>query len=55
MQDVTLFTSQRTAVFYDRLFGSLDFTLPSAPTGRRGFPKEALLCAFIVMKCEGFS
>ncbi|MDY5991268.1 MAG: transposase, partial [Oscillospiraceae bacterium] len=24
-------------------------------TGRKGFPKYALLCAFIVMKCEGFS
>jgi len=24
-------------------------------TGCKGFPKYALLCAFIVMKCEGFS
>lgn len=33
----------------------MDFTMPTAATGRKGFPKEALLCAFIVMKCEGFS
>ncbi len=55
IQDVTLFTSQSAAVFYDRLFTELDFTLPRAATGRRGFPKEAMVCAFIVMKCEGFS
>ena len=42
-------------MFYDKLFSSLDFTLPKAATGRRGFPKEAMVCAFIVMKCEGFS
>jgi len=42
-------------VFYDKLFTELDFTLPGAATGRRGFPKEAMACAFIVMKCEGFS
>ena len=52
---MTLFTSRSAAVFYDRLFDSMDFTLPCAATGRRGFPKEALLCAFLVMKCEGFS
>ena len=52
---MTLFTSQRAAAFYDKLFSSLDFTLPRAATGRRGFPKEAMVCAFIVMKCEGFS
>ena len=50
-----LFTSQSAAMFYDKLFSSLDFTLPRAATGRRGFPKEAMVCAFIVMKCEGFS
>ena len=55
MQDVTLFTSQSIAVFYDELFLQLDFAMPHAATGRKGFPKEALLCAFIVMKCEGFS
>ena len=52
---MTLFTSQRAAVFYDKLFASMDFTMPTAATGRKGFPKEALLCAFLVMKCEGFS
>ena len=55
IQDVTLFTSQSAAMFYDKLFSSLDFTLPRAATGRRGSPKEAMVCAFIVMKCEGFS
>ena len=50
-----MFTSQSAAMFYDKLFSSLDFTLPKAATGRRGFPKEAMVCAFIVMKCEGFS
>lgn len=55
IQDVTLFTSQSAAKFYDKLFTELDFTLPRAATGRRGFPKEAMVCAFIVMKCEGFS
>lgn len=52
---MTLFTSQSAAMFYDKLFSRLDFTLPRAATGRRGFPKEAMVCAFIVMKCEGFS
>ena len=55
IQDVTLFTSQSAAAFYDKLFTELDFTLPRAATGRRGFPKEAMVCAFIVMKCESFS
>ena len=41
-------------MFYDKLFSSLDFTLPGAATGR-GFPKEAMVGAFIVMKCEGFA
>jgi len=52
---VTLFTSQSVAVFYDKVFSVLDFELPCAATGRKGFPKEAMLCAFLVMKCEGFS
>ena len=55
IQDVTLFTFQSAAMFYDKLFSSLDFTLPGAATGRRGFPKEAMVCAFIVMKCKGVS
>ena len=52
---MTLFTSQSAAAFYDKLLTYLDFTLPKAATGRRGFPKEAMVCAFIVMKCEGFT
>ena len=55
IQDITLFTSQSVAAFYDKLFQVLDFELPRADTGRRGFPKEAMVCAFLVMKCEGFS
>ena len=55
MQAVSLFTAQSSAKFYDELFKTLDFSLPRSKTGRKGFPKEALLCAFIVMKCEGFS
>ncbi|MEG2679522.1 MAG: transposase [Oscillospiraceae bacterium] len=43
------------AAFYDKLFDTLDFELSHKRTGRKGFPKEALLCAFLVMKCEGFS
>ncbi len=29
--------------------------LPRAATGRRNFPKEAMLCALLVMKCEHFA
>ena len=54
IQNVTLFTSQGATRFYDKLFNSLEFTIPRAATGRLGFPKEALICAFIVMKCEIF-
>ena len=54
IQNVTLFTSQGATRFYDKLFNSLEFTIPRAATGRLGFPKEALICAFIVMKCEKF-
>lgn len=52
---MSLFTSQSVAKFYDKLFSVLDFELPRADTGRKGYPKEAMLCAFIVMKNEGFS
>lgn len=55
IQDVTLFTSQSAADFYNKLFTHLELELPRAATGRRGFRKEAMVCAFIVMKCEGFS
>ena len=36
------------------MFSELDLTLPGAATGWRGFPKEAMVCAFIVMKSGGF-
>ena len=58
IQDITLFTSAPKAQFYDRLFNSLDlsnFPESTAKTGRNGYSKRTLLCAFIVMKCECFS
>lgn len=58
LQDISLFTSQPKAKFYDSLFLNLDLGesfCNGKTTGRKGFPKSALLCAFIVMKCEGFS
>lgn len=56
LQDISLFTSQPKARFYDELFLHLDLSSISgthAQTGRKS-QKEALFCAFIVMKCEGF-
>ena len=50
-----MFTSQGVATFYNKLFDALEIEMPHAKTGRTGFPKEAMLCAFIVMKCEGFA
>ena len=58
IQDITFFTSAPKANFYDKLFLNLDLSdFPDriAGTGRRGYSKCALLCAFIVMKCECFS
>lgn len=58
LQDITLFTSAPKAQFYDKLFENLDlsnFPESAAKTGRNGYSKKALLCAFIVMKCECFS
>ena len=58
LQDITLFTSQPKAKFYSELFLHLDLSsFPdfASKTGRRGYSKRALLCAFIVMKCECFS
>ena len=52
---MSLFTSQSVVKFYDNLFSTLNFELPRADTGRKGYPKEAMVCAFIVMKCESFS
>jgi hypothetical protein len=57
IQDITLFVSQPKARFYDGLFTYLDVSAISgahATTGRKS-PKEALFCAFVVMKCEGFT
>lgn len=58
LQDITFFTSQPKAKFYSELFLHLDLSsFPdfASKTGRRGYSKRALLCAFIVMKCECFS
>jgi Transposase DDE domain./Transposase domain (DUF772). len=54
IEDVSLFTSQSAASFYDKLFLTLDYELPKAKTGRKGFRKEAMLNAYIVSACEGF-
>lgn len=50
-----MFTAQPVASFYETLFDALNFELSHKKTGRKGFAKEAMLCAFLVMKCEGFS
>ena len=57
LKDIRLFTSQPVAKFYDSLFLNLDLSfIPEFPkTGRKGFSNHAMICAFIVMKCEGFS
>lgn len=58
IQDITFFTSAPKAKFYDALFLNLnlsDFPESIAKTGRKGYSKKALICAFIVMKCECFS
>ncbi len=58
MQDVRLFTSAPKAKFYSELFLHLNTSAMEstvAVTGCPGYPKAALLCAYIVMKCEAFS
>ena len=57
IQDIRLFTSQPAARFYDSLFFNLDLSsVQDYPhTGRKGFSKHSVVCAFIVMKCEVFS
>lgn len=57
LKDIRLFTSQPVAKFYDSLFLNLDLSfVPEFPkAGRKGFSNHAMICAFIVMKCEGFS
>lgn len=57
IQDIRLFTSQPKAAFYDTLFLHLDLSALKQQTkkgGRTGYPTEAMLCSFVVMKCEGF-
>ena len=58
LNDISLFTSQPKAKFYDELFLNLDLnSVPSRSNskGRCGFDNHSLICAFIVMKCEGFT
>lgn len=58
MNDISLFTSQPKAKFYDELF--INLNLDSIPDrrcekGRQGYSRHAMICAVIVMKCECFS
>ena len=58
LNDIRLFTSAPKQKFYDELFLSLNLDLIphfNAKTGRKGESNHAYICAFIVMKCEGFS
>lgn len=58
LKDISLFTSQPKAKFYDDLFINLDLScIPAynSNIGRTGYSNHAMICAFIVMKCEGFS
>lgn len=58
MQDIKLFTAQPKANFYSELFLHLDADCMQsaiAATGRKGYDKAAMLCAYLVMKCESFS
>lgn len=58
LKDISLFTSQPKAKFYDDLFINLDLScIPAynSNIGRAGYSNHAMICAFIVMKCEGFS
>lgn len=58
LKDISLFTSQPKAKFYDDLFINLDLScIPAynSNVGRAGYSNHTMICAFIVMKCEGFS
>lgn len=58
IKDISLFTSQPKAKFYDELFIKLDLSCilaHNSKTGRASYSNHAMICAFIVMKCEGFS
>lgn len=52
MPDASMMVDTAPWAIRNRAFIS---SIPKAATGRCGFPKEAMLCAFLVMKCEGFS
>ena len=57
INDISLFTSQPKAKFYDELFLKLDLSFVphfSNSKGRKGFDNHSMIAAFIVMKCEGF-
>ena len=58
IKDISFFTSQPQANFYNELFMNLDLScIPeyNSKTGRTGYSNHAMICVFIVMKCEGFS
>jgi len=58
LKDISLFTSQPKAKFYDELFINLDLSCIPAQNskfGRASYSNHSMICAFIVMKCEGFS
>lgn len=58
LKDIRLFTSQPKAKFYDELFINLDLScipIHNSKTGRTSYSNHAMICAFIVMKCEGFT
>ena len=58
LKDVSLFTSQPKAKFYDELFINLDLSyIPTQNSkfGRASYSNHSMICAFIVMKCEDFS
>lgn len=58
MNDISLFTSQPKAKFYDELFTHLDLnSIPDrrCEKGRYGYSRHAMVCAVIVMKCECLS
>ena len=58
LKDISLFTSQPKAKFYDELFINLDLSCIPAQNskfGRASYSNYSMICAFIVMKCEGFS
>ena len=58
LKDISRFTSQPKAKFYDDLFINLDLScIPACNSriGRTSYSNHAMICAFIVMKYEGFS